>query len=69
MRFIFTTDGHLSSKRPVARVEKTDEEYIDNQLVKEGRCLSMQRTTESKQLLMEAISSNIGKWKIPIICW
>jgi DNA repair exonuclease len=34
MRFIFTTDGHLSSKRPVARVEKTDEEYIDNQLVK-----------------------------------
>lgn len=34
MKFLFTTDGHLSSKRPVARKEKTDEEYIENQLAK-----------------------------------
>ena len=34
MRFLFTTDGHLSSKRPVARKENTDEEYIENQLAK-----------------------------------
>jgi len=34
MKFIFTTDGHLSSKKPIARMEKTDEEYIETQLAK-----------------------------------
>lgn len=33
-KFLFVTDGHLSTKRPIARVEKTDEEYINNQLQK-----------------------------------
>lgn len=40
MRFLFTTDGHLSSKRPVARKEKTDEEYIENQLAKREQLFS-----------------------------
>ena len=34
MKFIFTTDGHLSSKKPIARMEKTDGEYIETQLAK-----------------------------------
>lgn len=48
MRFLFCTDGHLSSKRPIARAEKTDSEYINNQLVKR------------KQMLDYALNNQIG---------
>lgn len=48
MRFIFCTDGHFSTRRPIARTEETDEEYIDNQIAKR------------KQMLDYAQSQNIG---------
>lgn len=34
MKFLYSTDGHLSATRPIARKEKTDEEYIETQLNK-----------------------------------
>lgn len=34
MKFLFATDGHLATKRPIARTEATDEEYMENQLAK-----------------------------------
>lgn len=39
MRFIFCTDGHFSTRRPIARTEATDEEYIDNQIAKRRQML------------------------------
>lgn len=48
MRFIFCTDGHFSTRRPIARTEETDEEYIDNQIAKR------------RQMLDYAQSQNIG---------
>ena len=34
MQFIFTTDGHLSTKKPVARKEESNELYIEHQFYK-----------------------------------
>lgn len=34
MRFLFSTDGHLSPNKPIARKEETNEEYIETQLAK-----------------------------------
>ena len=34
MKFLFSTDGHLSARKPIARKEKTDKEYIETQLRK-----------------------------------
>lgn len=39
MRFLFATDGHFSTKRPIARTEATDEEYIENQIAKRRQML------------------------------
>lgn len=43
MKFIFTTDGHFSSKRPIARAEKTDAEYIEHQLDKRRQMFTYAR--------------------------
>lgn len=34
MKFIFSTDGHLSASKPIARKEETDIDYIDTQIQK-----------------------------------
>ena len=51
MKFIFTTDGHLSSKRPVARTEETDELYIVHQLAKRKQMLDYAESIEAQAIL------------------
>lgn len=50
MRFLFCTDGHLSTKRPIARTEKTDSEYIDNQLAKRKQMLEYARANNIENI-------------------
>lgn len=51
MKYLFCTDGHLSSKRPIARTEKTDSEYIDNQLAKRKQMLEYAKVHGIKTIL------------------
>ena len=50
MKFIFTTDGHLSSKKPIARMEKTNEEYIETQLEKREQMFKYAMSNDIKTI-------------------
>ena len=51
MRFIFTTDGHLSTKRPIARTEETDELYIEHQLDKRRQMFDYAKNNDIKSII------------------
>lgn len=51
MKFLFSTDGHLSPYKPIARKEKTDEEYIDTQLKKRKQMYEYGKANEIENFI------------------